>query len=134
MSKKIKEQFFHLTDEHSAPFPLKGKDIKLNLPKELMISSSELRPALEVPLRELTRLVQDLLEEIPAELAGDTIDKGIILSGGSAMLSGIDTYLAQVLGIPVSVAEECDLCVIKGIRIALDHLDLYRQSLAYGYL
>ncbi len=77
-------------------------------------------------------LMQDLLESIPAELTSDVIDKGMLMTGGLSQLSGLDSYLVEKLGLSVSLVEQPDKVVIKGLATALEHLDLFKESLGYG--
>ena len=68
---------------------------------------------------------------MPSELAVDVIDKGLLITGGGAKLHGIEIFFVEKLGIPVSVVDTAQDCVIIGIGQALDHLDLFKQSLVY---
>ncbi|MEO8581657.1 MAG: rod shape-determining protein [Patescibacteria group bacterium] len=110
---------------------IKAKDLVTGHPKELLVEADKVLSSLEKPLKSITQALQEFLEEIPAELASDVIDKGVILTGGGAKLLGFDFCLTQVIGVPVSLSEHAELCVIHGIELALQHLDLYKQSLAF---
>ena len=88
-------------------------------------------PAIMSVVTKYEIVLKKLLSEIPPELTVDVIDKGILLSGGMARLGGFDRYLVTQLGIPVSVVEEPDRVVIKGISTALEHLGLFKESLGY---
>ena len=77
------------------------------------------------------RMLKRLFARIPPELTGDVIDKGMLLSGAFGQLGGLDSYLVNQLGIPVSVVDRPALSVVKGIGTALEHLDLFKDSLGY---
>ncbi len=131
-AKALKEQFLDLRRSGSKKLiAVKVKDLVSGHPKEVSIESEVVLAALEKPLKSITGAIQEFLENIPAQLASDVIDKGIILTGGGAKLLGFDFCLTQVIGVPVSLSEEPELCVIKGVKLALENLELYRQSLAF---
>lgn len=134
-AREIKERFLDLRRSQAKhTFEIKAKDLSTGYPKEVLVSATEVLPALEKPLKVITQSIHQFLEEIPAELASDVIDKGVILTGGGAKLAGYDFCLSQMIGVPVSMAEEPERCVIKGVQLALENLDLYRQSLAFESL
>jgi rod shape-determining protein MreB len=70
-----------------------------------------------------------VLQETPPELAADIIDRGMILTGGSAELKNLDNLLAKAVGVPCYVADDPSLCVVKGIKTVLENLDTYKRSL-----
>ena len=70
-----------------------------------------------------------VMEEVPPELSSDIIDKGIVMSGGTAQLRGFDRLITQETGVPAFVAEDSQRCVIKGIGIAIENLDIYERSI-----
>ncbi len=108
-----------------------GQDVATRSPKEVKITSALLAPTMVELVGRYEKLIKQLLSEIPPELTVDVIDKGMLLSGGLAQLSGLDQYLVKQLGIPVSVVEQPDKSVIKGIGTALEHLDQFKDSLGY---
>jgi rod shape-determining protein MreB len=131
-AQQIKEQLLDLRrSQQNRSLQIKVKDLVTGQPKELEVESAQVLAALEKPLRQITSAIQEFLEKIPAELASDVIDKGVIMTGGAAKLKGYDFCLSQVIGVPVSLSEDADLCVIRGVQLALKHLDLYRNSLAF---
>ena len=81
-------------------------------------------------VKKIVGAAKGVLEQIPPELASDIIDKGIVLSGGTAMLTNFDKLLTAETGVPCHVAEEPLLCVVRGTGVALENLDLYKKSLA----
>jgi len=81
-------------------------------------------------LLQIIGMVKSVLEEIPPELASDIIDKGIVMSGGTALLKNFDKLLTKETGVPCHVAEDALLCVAKGTGIALDNLELYKRAIS----
>jgi len=77
------------------------------------------------------QLVKKLLSKVPAELTGDVVDKGLLLAGGGALLTGLDSYLVPKLGIPVSIVDDPERAVVRGMGTILDHLDEFKRSLGY---
>jgi rod shape-determining protein MreB len=84
------------------------------LPKTVKITSEEVRETLSELVQEIVEAVKSVLENTPPELAADLIDRGVILTGGGALLRGLDTLLGEVTGIPVTVAEDPMSCVAIG--------------------
>lgn len=129
-AKRLKHQVATLLDVPRTQL-VSGQDLAQGIPREQELSSEALHPAV-AQLAELSvELVKKLLEKIPPELTSDLIDKGMLLSGGLAQLQGLDQYLVQRLGVSVSVIEEPELAVIKGVGTALEHLELFKESLGY---
>lgn len=100
---------------------IRGRDLINGLPKTVKITSEEVRESLSEPLQSIVEAVKSVLEKTPPELASDIIDRGIILTGGGALLRGLDTLLAEVTGIPVIIAEDPLSCVAigTGLRVRL---------------
>jgi len=80
------------------------------------------------PLREIGEALKSVLEQTPPELAGDIVENGIVLTGGGALIKGIDKYLSALVKLPVYVAEDPLLAVAKGTGKALDEIDLLQQT------
>lgn len=108
---------------------IRGRDLMGGLPKIVKISANEVTEALQDELREIINAIKKVFQETPPELAADIIDKGIILSGGGSLLKNIDQLIAKTIGVPCYVADDAPLCVIKGIGIALEKLDLYKRTI-----
>lgn len=108
---------------------VKGRDTVQGLPREIQVTSQDAWEAMQRPLALILEMVKKVLEEVPPELASDIIDKGLIMTGGSVLLSHLDTFLSKEIGIPVSLAEDPLQCVIKGIGVMLDDLETYRHAL-----
>jgi rod shape-determining protein MreB len=81
------------------------------------------------PLSQIVGVVKAVLEETPPELSSDIIDKGIVMSGGTSTLRNLDTLLTKEVGVPVYVAEDPLLCVVKGTGRAMENIDVYRKAL-----
>ncbi len=110
-------------------FRIRGRDLISGLPKDLTINSNEIAEALNPLLIDIAASVQGVFNETPPELVADVMEKGVILSGGSAGLGNIDEFFKRLLGVPAYVAEDAILCVAKGSGIILEHLDIYKRTL-----
>ena len=108
---------------------VKGRDMITGLPRIFLATSDDVTDALQHDLEGLIEAIKEVLHKTPPELSADVIDKGIILSGGSALLRNIDALIAQATGVATYVAEEPLLCVAKGTGIALDNLENYKRSI-----
>ncbi|WP_416190763.1 rod shape-determining protein [Neisseria sp. CCUG12390] len=101
---------------------VKGRDLAEGTPKSIAVTAEEVREALSEPLNRIVRAVRLALEQAPPELAGDIADRGIMLTGGGALLKGIDTLLADATGLPVGIADQPLNCVAYGAGKALDYI------------
>ena len=113
---------------------IKGRNLVDGLPKNITITAAEVREALSEPLAQITEAIRATLEKTPPELAADIIDRGITLTGGGALLRGIDTLIANRTAMPVAIAEEPADCVAKGIhkRLEMDlPFDTYQRRAKY---
>ncbi len=108
---------------------VRGRDLIAGLPRTIPFTSSEVMEALEQPLQQIVGSVRAVLEETPPELSSDIIDKGMVMSGGGALLRNIDKLLTQVTGVPCHVAENSLDCVALGTGLALEHFDFFKKSL-----
>lgn len=106
---------------------IKGRDLVGGAPKTIQISDTQVNEALLDPLSAITDAVMTTLEETPPELASDIVDSGIVLTGGGALLSNLDTLLTERTGLPVTVAEDPLSCVVRGAGKILDEIHLLRQ-------
>jgi rod shape-determining protein MreB len=93
---------------------IRGRDLINGLPKTVKITSEEVREALAEPVQSIVEAVKSVLEKTPPELAADIIDRGVVLTGGGALLRGLDTLLGEITGIPVIVADDPLSCVAVG--------------------
>ncbi len=103
---------------------VRGRDLVTGLPKTVTISSKEVEEALKESVDVIIHAAKTVLENTPPELSADIIDKGIVLTGGGALLNGFDKLLAQELKVPVYVAESPLTCVAEGTGILLDNINL----------
>lgn len=108
---------------------VRGRDLMGGLPKTIRISTNEVAEAINDELREIINAVKMVLRETSPELAADIMDKGMVLSGGGAMLRNLDKMITKITGVPCYVAEEPLLCVVKGAGIALDNLERYKRAI-----
>ncbi|MFC4620480.1 rod shape-determining protein [Camelliibacillus cellulosilyticus] len=102
---------------------IRGRDMVTGLPKTLTIDSEEVMQALQEPVSNIVLTAKNVLERTPPELSADIIDRGIILTGGGALLHGIDQLLAEQLKVPVVIAENPMTCVAEGTGRMLENLD-----------
>ncbi|MFA5158344.1 MAG: rod shape-determining protein [Patescibacteria group bacterium] len=102
------------------------------LPESIIISAEDIVKAIKAPLLEIINTVKSVLQHTPPELASDVMDKGIIVTGGGALLRNIDTLLTKVTGVPCQIAENPETCVVKGAGIAVEHLDAFKKSVLWA--
>jgi rod shape-determining protein MreB len=107
---------------------IRGRDMVAGLPKTITLNSTEITEAMSDSLDEIILAVRAVLEQTPPELSSDIIDRGMVMTGGGALLRNIDKLMTKVTGVPSYVAEEPLLCVAKGTGIALENLDDYMRS------
>ena len=110
---------------------VRGRDLVSGLPKNLEVSSNEITEAIQEPLRLIVAAVRDVLEETPPELAADIFDRGLVLSGGGALLRGLDRYLAMHLGIPAVVADDPQTSVVRGTGLALENFEVLKRNQSF---
>jgi rod shape-determining protein MreB and related proteins len=106
---------------------IKGRDLVAGVPKTISVNSDEIREALSEPVAAIVESVRSVLERTPPELAADIVDRGIVLTGGGALLRNLDILLREETGLPVIVAEVPECAVVRGTGKALDELDLLRE-------
>ncbi len=99
------------------------------LPKTITISNNEVAEAISEQLREIIRAIKNVLQKTPPELSADIMNKGMVLSGGGALLRNIDELITQATGVSCYVANEPLFCVAKGTGIALENLEVYKRSI-----
>jgi rod shape-determining protein MreB len=108
---------------------VRGRDLMGGLPKTVNISSNEVTEAIQDELREIINVIKQVLQETPPELAADVMDKGMVLSGGTAQLRYLDQLIAKTIGVPCYVADNPAFCVVKGTGIVLENLEVYKRSI-----
>lgn len=109
-----------------------GSNVITGLPESIMLSSTDMMAAMKPVIAEIINAVKIVLQQTPPELASDVMEKGIIITGGGAMIREIDTLLTKVTGVPCQTAEESLLCVAKGAGIAVENLDGYKRSVLWA--
>ncbi len=107
---------------------VRGRDMVAGLPKNEKISADEVMEAIQDQLAAILGCVRTALEQTPPELAADIYDKGLVLTGGGAMLRNLDRFLSISTGIPTIVADEPQTCVVKGTGLALEHSEVFKRG------
>jgi rod shape-determining protein MreB len=102
---------------------VRGRNLSEGVPRSFTISSNEILEALTDPLNNIVSAVKNALEQTPPELGADIADRGMMLTGGGALLRDLDRLLAEETGLPVLVAEDPLTCVVRGCGIALERMD-----------
>ena len=108
---------------------VKGRDLVSGIPKTIEVSSDEIRQAIKDPVNAIVEAVKHALEKTPPELASDILDRGIIMTGGGSLLKGIDQIIRERTNVPVNVAEEPLLSVVRGTGIVLENVKKYEDVL-----
>ncbi len=107
----------------------RGRDLITGLPKTISVTADEMLEALADPINSIAEAVHSVLEKTPPELASDISNKGIVMTGGGALLYGLNKLIEKRTGIPVYVAEDPISCVAKGTGMSLNHLDVLEKSM-----
>ena len=115
--------------EKEMSMEIRGRDLITGLPKNISISSEEMREALMEPVNAIAECTHSVLEKTPPELAADIADKGIVMTGGGALLNGLDKLIQDVTKVPVYVAEDAVSCVALGTGKSLDYIDKYDSTI-----
>ncbi len=116
-----------MPDEKGQKIEIKGSNLITGIPATLEIESAEIREALNEPINALVEAIKHVLETTPPELAADLVDKGIVLAGGGALLKNLDIILREETQLPVTIADDPLLCVVKGAGKVLDEIKLLRD-------
>jgi rod shape-determining protein MreB len=106
---------------------VKGRDLVAGVPRSVDVTELEVREALEEPLNQILELVHACLEKTPPELAGDIVESGITLTGGGALLMGIDSFISRNIGLSVHLVDDPISSVVRGSGAVLDQLELLRD-------
>lgn len=110
-------------------FEIRGRDLASGLPRNIKVSSNQIALAVSEVLEEIIDGIKQVLKQTPPELSADIMNKGMILSGGGALLRNLDQLVSKSTGVPCFVAEEPLYCVVKGTGIVLENLDDYKKSI-----
>jgi len=108
---------------------IKGRDLVAGVPKNIKISSAQIREALTEPVNSIIDAVRQSLEQTPPELASDILDHGIVLTGGGALLKGLDKRIRHETNLPVIVADDPLTCVARGTGVILENMNKYSKVL-----
>jgi len=113
--------------EEELTMSVKGRDQVSGLLQKIELTSEDAREAMAEPLKEIANALKTILEIMPPDLAGDIVENGIVLTGGGALIRGLDKYLSDIVKLPVYVADEPLLAVAKGTGMALEEIKLLQQ-------
>ncbi|KKP26903.1 MAG: Cell shape-determining protein MreB [candidate division TM6 bacterium GW2011_GWF2_30_66] len=108
---------------------VKGRDLVTGVPKTINFSAAEVNESLLETIASIIDGIKVALENTPPELSSDLVDKGIVMAGGGSLLRGLDKLVSKETGLPVRVAEDPLFCVVKGIGVALENLDFFKDAL-----
>mgnify|MGYP000158787103 FL=1 len=114
-------------DSKNDKMDVKGRDLVTGLPHTITLCSEEVEEALRESVYNIIHAAKNVLEKTPPELAGDIIDKGIVITGGGALIDGFDKLISQELKVPVFIAESPLTCVVEGTGILLDNIHLLNK-------
>jgi len=124
---KIKLGWATASGTESEKMEVKGRDLIDGFPRGIVVTSEEVREALREPVEAIVAAVHTCLEQVPPELAADLVDTGITLTGGGALLRGLDGLLRKETALPIAVSNDPLTCVVRGAGKLLDTLDLLRR-------
>lgn len=108
---------------------VKGRDLTNGLPRNIVITSTQVAEAIKDSVAEIIDIVKVTLEKTPPELASDIVEKGIVLAGGGALIKNLDKMISQATGMPVYIAENPLECVVKGTGKTLEDLEKLKEVL-----
>ncbi len=108
---------------------IRGRDLVTGLPKTIDLTSNEVNDAIQEQLEEVHLVIKRVLQETPPEVCADIIERGIVMTGGGALLKNVDVFITRVTGVPAHVAEEPLLCVAKGTGMVLENLNIYKRNI-----
>ena len=108
---------------------IRGRDLTTGLPRNVVITSTQVEEAMKNSINEIVEIVKTTLEKTPPELASDIVEKGIVLAGGGALIKNLDKLLSQKTGMPVYIAENPLECVVKGTGKTLEDLERLKSVL-----
>lgn len=125
----IKTKFLNLSSDQNHTYTVHGQNVIQGLPKSVTLKHGQLKSYVEATLEKILVAARQVLEKTPPDIISDIIKHGALLSGGSAQIHGLDSYLSKKLNLAFLVAQNPMLCSIKGANIALTHLEDYQRSL-----
>ena len=114
-----------MTEEKMA---IKGRNLTSGLPQTITVTTEDINNAMKDALNEILRVIKQTLEETPPEIAADIMERGIVLSGGCAQIKNLDRFISEETGMPVFLAEHPENCVLKGLGMALDSIEILKKA------
>ena len=114
--------------EEKLEMETKGRDMITGLPRIVTVNSDDVTDAIQHELQGIVEAIKEVLRQTPPELSADVMQKGMVLSGGTALLRNLDRLFAEATGVPAFVADNPQLCVARGTGIALENLEAYKRS------
>lgn len=118
-----------LPEKEKRCLEVRGRDLISGLPRNIKVSSQEACEGVSNVLNEIVQVIKTVLRDTPPELSADIMDKGMIVSGGGALLRNLDKLISQRTGVPCFIAEDSLLCVAKGTGVVLESLEIYKRSI-----
>jgi len=118
-----------IDDKKDKTINIRGRNLKSGLPEIITIGSREITDAIQEELEEIIKVIKSVLEKTPPELAADILDHGIVLTGGGALLKGLNQLITNKTGVPCFVSDYPLLSVAKGTGMVLDNLEKYKKAL-----
>ncbi len=109
---------------------VRGRDMVAEMPKTISISTNEVVRAVQNEIAEIIQAVKAVLQKTPPELSADVIDRGMVMTGGGALLKNLDVVITQATSVPCHLAEDPLFCVVRGTGIAVDNLESYKRAVA----
>mgnify|MGYP006067730489 CR=1 FL=1 len=107
---------------------IKGRNLTTGLPQTITVTTDDINKAMKDSLYEILRVMKLTLEETPPEIASDIMERGIVLSGGCSQIKNIDRFISEETGMPVFLAEDPETCVLKGLGMALDSIEILKKT------
>ena len=107
---------------------IKGRNLTTGLPETITVTTEDINQAMSDSLNEILRVVKLTLEETPPEIAADIMERGIVLSGGCSQIKNLDRFISENTGMPVFLAENPECCVLKGLGMALDSIEILKKT------
>ncbi len=118
-----------IPEKEERTMEIRGRDLIMGLPRNITINSNEIAEAIAETLDEIIKTIRQVLRDTPPELSADIMDKGMVVSGGGALLRNIDVLISQNTGVPCFIAENPLVCVAEGTGTVLDNIDHYKRSI-----
>lgn len=116
-----------LTNEET--ISIRGRDLVSGLPKTIDLTSNEINEAISEQLKEIIQVIKNVLQDTPPELCSDIIERGIVLTGGGALLKNIDVLITRATEVPCRLADDPLFCVAKGAGVVLENLNIYKRNI-----